>query len=121
VGTELVNESSIFTGYGPRIFPRPRAELQKLYEAWGGKGKITRFAWDWSRQSLKAVRNLENAERACVSWRPPRKPPTRICDLSPISRCEIALCMSNQGLPLLADLRRRQDGPHRHPRLLGPD
>ena len=107
VGTELVNESSIFTGYGLEDFPPAfEAELQKLYEAWGGKGKITRFAWNWSTQSLKAVRNLENAEQSmrfltAVTEATNEDMRTYLRSLGVKS----LFTMSNQGLPLLADLR----------------
>ena len=107
VGTELVNESSIFTGYGIEDFPPAfEAELQKLYQASGGKGKITRFAWNWSTQSLKAVRNLENAEQsmrflAATTEATNEEMRNYLRSLGVKS----LFTMSNQGLPLLADLR----------------
>ena len=107
VGTELVNESSIFTGYGLEDFPPAfEAELQKLYEAWGGKGKITRFAWDWSTQSLRAVRNLENAEQSMRFLVATTEATNE--DMRTYLRSlgvKSLFTMSNQGLPLLADLR----------------
>jgi hypothetical protein len=107
MGTELVNESSIFTGYGLEDFPPAfEAELQKLFEAWGGKGKITRFAWDWSRQSLKAVRNPENAEQSMrflaattESTNEEMRQYLRSLGVKSL------FTMSNQGLPILVDLR----------------
>jgi hypothetical protein len=107
VGTELVNESSIFTGYGLEDFPPAfEAELQKLYQAWGGKGKITRFAWDWSTQSLKPVRNLENAEQsmrflAATTEATNEEMRQYLRSLGAKS----LFTMSNQGLAILADLR----------------
>jgi hypothetical protein len=107
MGTELVNESSIFTGYGLEDFPPAfEAELQKLYQAWGGKGKITRFAWDWSTQSLKAVRNLENAEQSMRFLAATTEATNE--DMRQYLRSlgvKSLFTMSNQGLPLLADLR----------------
>jgi len=106
VGTELVNESSIFTGYGIEDFPPAfEAELQKLYQAWGGKGKITRFAWNWSTQSLKAVEIWKTRNRACAFWQPPRKPPTRTCAVPPSLGAKSLIHHEQPGLPLLVDLR----------------
>src|SRR5581483_2680446 len=63
VGNEIVNESSIFCGFGEQKFPEPYwDELQKFYSAWGGKGKITRFKFDWETQKLLPVQNPENAD-----------------------------------------------------------
>jgi len=63
VGNEIVNESSIFCNFGEQKFPQPFwDELQKMFEAWGGKGPITHFKFDWDSQSLKAVENPENAD-----------------------------------------------------------
>jgi len=59
-----VNESSIFTGYGIEDFPPAFEPSCRSSTRLGCKGKITRFAWNWSTQSLKAVRNLENAEQS---------------------------------------------------------
>jgi hypothetical protein len=107
MGTELVNESSIFTGYGLEDFPPAfEAELQRLYEAWGGKGKITRFGWDWRTQSLKAIRNPENAE-ASMRFLTATTEATNE-DMRQYLRSlgvQSLFTMSNQGLPLLADLR----------------
>ncbi len=107
MGTELVNESSIFTGYGLEDFPPAfEAELQRLYQAWGGKGKITRFAWNWSTQSLKPVRNLENAEQSMRFLAATTEATNE--DMRQYLRSlgvKSLFTMSNQGLPLLADLR----------------
>jgi len=65
VGNEIVNESSIFCGFGEQKFPEPYwDELQGMYQAWGGKGKITRFKFDWDSQKLVPVRNQENEEQS---------------------------------------------------------
>ncbi len=65
VGNEIVNESSIFSGFGEQKFPEPYwDELQKLYERWGGKGEITRFKFDWETQKLLPVANPENADQS---------------------------------------------------------
>jgi hypothetical protein len=107
MGTELVNESSIFTGYGLENFPPAfEAELQKLFEAWGGRGKITRFGWDWRTQSLKAVRNPENADQsmrflAATTEATNEEMRAYLRSLGVKS----LFTMSNQGLPLLADVR----------------
>ncbi len=63
VGNEIVNESSIFCGFGEQNFPQPFwDELQKMYEAWGGTGKITHFKFDWDGQKLLPTQNPENAD-----------------------------------------------------------
>jgi hypothetical protein len=63
VGNEIVNESSIFSGFGEQAFPEVYwDELQKMYEAAGGKGKITRFKFDWETQKLVPTQNPENAD-----------------------------------------------------------
>ena len=63
VGNEIVNESSIFCGFGDQKMPDPYwDELQKLYSAWGGQGKITRFKFDWDTQKLLPTQNPENAD-----------------------------------------------------------
>ena len=62
VGNEIVNESSIFSGFGEQKFPEVYwKELQKLYSAWGGHGEITRFNFDWDSQKLVPLANPENA------------------------------------------------------------
>jgi hypothetical protein len=62
VGNEIINESSIFCGFGEQKFPEVYwDELQKLYSAWGGHGKITRFKFDFETQKLVPVQNPENA------------------------------------------------------------
>jgi len=107
MGTELVNESSIFTGYGLEDFPPAfEAELQRLFEASGGKGKITRFGWDWRTQSLKAIRNPENAE-ASMHFLTATTEATNE-DMRTYLRSlgvKALFTMSNQGLPVLADVR----------------
>ena len=63
VGNEIVNESTIFCGFGEHKFPESYwDELQRLYSGSGGKGQVTRFTFDWDSQKLVALRNLENAE-----------------------------------------------------------
>jgi hypothetical protein len=65
VGNEIVNESSIFSGFGDQQFPDYYwDELQKFYTAWGGHGKITRFKFDWDTQKLLPVQNPENADES---------------------------------------------------------
>jgi hypothetical protein len=107
MGTELVNESSIFTGYGLEDFPPAfEAELQRLFETWGGKGKITRFAWNWSTQSLKPARNLENAEQSMRFLAATAEATNE--DMRQYLRSlgvKSLFTMSNQGLPILVDLR----------------
>ncbi len=62
LASEVVNESSIFTGFGEQDFPAHyEAELQALYEKQGGPGRLTRFAYDWDSHTLKAVKNPGNA------------------------------------------------------------
>jgi hypothetical protein len=106
-GTELVNESSIFSGFGLEDFPPAfEAELQKRYEDWGGKGKVTRFAWDWDKQALKAVRNPENAESsmkflAATSDATNEEMRKYLRSLGVKS----LFTMSNQGLGILADIQ----------------
>jgi hypothetical protein len=107
VATELVNESSIFSGFGQEDFPPAfEAELQKLYEAWGGKGQITRFAYDWGTQKLKAVRNPENAVQS-FRFLSETSEATN-ADFQKYLRSlgvKSLFTMSNQGLPILADIR----------------
>ncbi len=63
VGNEIVNESSIFCGFGEQNFPQPFwDELQKIFEAWGGKGPISHFKFDWDTQKLVPTQNPENAD-----------------------------------------------------------
>jgi hypothetical protein len=72
VGMEMVNESSLFTGFGRQDFPPAyEAELQRQFEAWGGKGPITRFSFDWDQRGLKAFEHPENAEDSLrfMRWR----------------------------------------------------
>ncbi len=65
VGNEIVNESSIFCGFGEQKFPQPFwDELQKMYQDWGGKGSITHFAFDFDTQKLKATLNPENEAKS---------------------------------------------------------
>jgi len=65
VGNEIVNESSIFSGFGEQKFPDVYwDELQKFYEAWGGHGKVTRFKFDWETQKLLPMANPENADES---------------------------------------------------------
>ena len=106
-GTELVNESSIFSGFGQEDFPPAfEAELQKMYESWGGKGKVTRFAWDWSGQTLKAMRNPENAEQS-MKFLAATTESTNAEMLKYLRSLGVKslFTMSNQGLGILADIR----------------
>jgi hypothetical protein len=106
-GTELVNESSIFSGFGLEDFPPAfEAELQAKYEAWGGKGKITRFAWDWDKQALKAARNPENAESS-MKFLSATTEATNDEMLKYLRSLGVKslFTMSNQGLGILADIR----------------
>jgi hypothetical protein len=75
VGMELVNESSLFTGFGRQDFPPAyEAELQRQFEAWGGKGPITRFGFDWDQRNLKIFEHPENSEASLrfMAWREDR-------------------------------------------------
>jgi hypothetical protein len=107
VCTEVVNESSIFSGFGLQDFPPAfEAELQAMFEVLGGSGPITRFAYDWGSRSLIAVRNPE-------SW---QKSLEVLSALEESSNLEMRahldslgvralLTGSNIGLPILAEVR----------------
>ena len=63
VASEIVNESSIFSGFGEHKFPEAYfQQLQRRFEAQGGQGELSRFKFDWETQKLVPLRAPENAE-----------------------------------------------------------
>lgn len=107
VGNEIVNESSIFSGFGEQKFPEVYwDEFQKFYEAWGGKGKITRFKFDWDSQKLVPTENPENADESlkfllAEVTKTDKEMKAFQRKLSP----HALLTGSNMGLPVLGNIR----------------
>jgi hypothetical protein len=107
VGNEIVNESSIFCGFGEQKFPQPFwDELQKMYKAWGGKGEITHFKFDWDTQKLLPVLNAENADSSLrflleTVLKSNKEMKTFLRKLSP----HALLTGSNMGLPVLGNIK----------------
>ncbi len=106
VGNEIVNESSIFCGFGEQKFPQPFwDELQLDYKVWGGPGTITHFKFDWDTQRLKAALNPEN-EGPSLKFllQEQAKTNKEMKDfLTPLSPHAL-LTGSNMGLPVLGNI-----------------
>jgi hypothetical protein len=106
VGNEIVNESSIFCGFGEQKFPDPFwDELQKQYQAWGGHGLITRFKFDWDSQKLLPTLNPENEKESLkfllqTVVKSNREMKKFLAPLSP----HALLTGSNMGLPVLGSI-----------------
>ncbi len=107
VGNEIVNESSIFCGFGDQKFPQPYwDELQGLYQAWGGKGKITHFKFDWDSQKLMPTENPENTDQSLkfllkTQMDSNLEMKAFLKKISP----HALLTGSNMGLPVLGDIQ----------------
>ena len=107
VGSEIINESSIFSDFGEQKFPEVYwDELQKLYAQWGGHGQITRFKFDYDTQKLVPVQNPENEDeslrfllREVVKTDQDMR--VFLAKLSP----HALLTGSNMGLPILGNIR----------------
>ncbi len=105
VGNEIVNESSIFSGFWEQKFPQPFwDDLQAQYKAWGGHGGITRFRFDWDDVSLKPTLNPENeAQSLRFLLRMVVKSNREMKDfLKPLSPHAL-LSGSNMGMPVLGN------------------
>jgi hypothetical protein len=106
VGNEIVNESSIFCGFGEQKFPQPFwDELQRMYQAWGGHGAITHFKFDFDTQKLLATQNPENeAESLRFLLQEIVKTNREMKNfLAPLS-LHALLTGSNMGLPVLGNI-----------------
>src|SRR5665213_867311 len=107
VGSEIINESSIFCGFGESEYPQFYwDELQKLYSAWGGKGQITRFKFDYDTQKLVPMLNPENADESLKFLltevlKTNQDMKVFLAKLSP----HALLSGSNMGLPVLGNIR----------------
>ncbi len=115
VGNEIVNESSIFCGFGDQQMPDYYwDELQKMFSEWAAAhsikltagGQMTRFKFDWDTQKLLPARNPENADATLrfllhevVQTDAGMKAFQR--QLSP----HALLTGSNMGLPVLGNIR----------------
>jgi hypothetical protein len=65
VGSEVVNESSIFTGFSPRTYPSYyQKELQQLYVQHGGQGQLTQFDYNWNTDELQAIHHRHHAAQS---------------------------------------------------------
>ncbi|MGH7739572.1 MAG: hypothetical protein ACREL1_05445, partial [bacterium] len=107
VGNEIVNESSIFTGFNGQNYPPAYwAELQKLFQRSGGKGLVTHFKFDYDAQKLVPTLNPENAD-ATLRFLLAEVEKTNgemkafLKKISP----HALLTGSNMGLPVLGDIR----------------
>ncbi len=107
VGNEIVNESSIFSGFAEHKFPESYwQELQGLYKAWGGQGEITRFKFDWETQGLLPLKNAENADQSLrFLYAELAKTDLEMKRFQQGLSPHALLAGSNMGLPVLGELR----------------
>ncbi|HJT23502.1 MAG TPA: hypothetical protein VJ873_02945, partial [bacterium] len=115
VGNEIVNESSVFSGFGEQKLPDYYwDELQKMFTEWADThsiklragGKITRFKFDWETQKLLPVENPENADESlkfllAEVTKTDREMKAFQRKLSP----HALLTGSNMGLPVLGNIK----------------
>lgn len=115
VASEIVNESSIFSGFGEQSFPKPfQEELQRMFTEWAGThsiklragGKITRFKFDWNTQKLLPMENPENEAPSLkflleTLLKSNREMKAFLKKVSP----HALLAGSNMGLPVLGAIR----------------
>jgi hypothetical protein len=105
VGNEIVNESSIFSGFWEQKFPQPFwDELQAQYQAWGGHGDITRFRFDWDDQKIKPILHPENeAESLRFLLQTVVKSNLEMKDFLKALSPHALLSGSNMGMPVLGN------------------
>lgn len=107
VGNEIVNESSIFSGFSEQKLPESYwAELQQMYKAWGGKGKMSRFKFAWETQNLQPLNNPENADASLrFLYDTVAKSNLEMKEFQRGLSPHALLAGSNMGLPVLGNLK----------------
>lgn len=107
LGNDIVNESSIFSGFQEQKFPEVYwEELQSMYHAWGGHGKMTRFKFDGNEEKLLPIQNSENADTTLhFLYAMSVKNYLEMKDFQRHLSPHGLLTGSNMGLPVLGDLR----------------
>jgi hypothetical protein len=106
IGTEVVNESSIFTGFSAQAFPPAfDAELEGLWKA-GHAGKLTQFGFDYGAQGLLPQVSPESASESLrfLAGLEDDSNARMKAALASI-QAHTLLTGSNIGLPVLAEIR----------------